>query len=116
MIKIGTSEKGVNESSKQLIADDKSVPEDSKIKLYNTVSQEVGDRIGLETHPSPAMKTSGTKETLPFQPKLSGALPNHDQEPPSRLAPQLLATSQQQPKSSKKKFYDTDTFNGSQKK
>lgn len=116
MMKTGISEEGVNESLRQLIADDKSVPEDSKMELYNTVSQEVEDLTGLKTHPSPAMDTSGAEETLPSQPEPSGTFPNHDQEPPSWLAPLLLAIGQQQPKSSKKKFLDPDTFDGSQKK
>ena len=102
MMKTGISEEKIIESLRQLIADDNSVLEDSKMELYNTVSQEVGDLIGLKTHPSPAMDTSGAKETIPSQPKLSGTFPNHDQEPPSWLAPLLLAINQQQPKSSKK--------------
>ena len=116
MMKTCISEERVNESLMKLIADDISASGDSKMELYNTVSQEVGDLSGLQTHPSPAMSTSGAEETLLSQPKPSGTFPNHDQEPPSWHAPLLLAISQQQPKSSKKKFLYADTFDGSQKK
>ena len=116
MKKTGISEEEVKDGLRQLISDDKAVHEDSKMELYNSVLQEVEDLIGSVTQPHSTMDTSGTEETLSFQPGPSGTSPNHDQEPPSWLATLLSAIGRQQPKASKKKFLDPDTFDGSQKK
>jgi hypothetical protein len=115
MKKSGTSEEGVKEGLRQLIAEEKNVPDDSKMELYNSVLQEVGDLIGLTTDSS-AMDTSDAEGKLPSQPKPSESSRDSQQEPPSWLAPLLSAIGQQQPKASKKKFLDPDTFDGSQKK
>ena len=106
--KTGISQEEVNNGLKQLIADDETVPEGSKMELYNSVLQEVEDLIGSATH------ASRRDETHPSQPRPGGKPPN--QEPPSWLAPLLSAIGQSQTKVSKKKFLDPDTFDGSQAK
>ena len=58
---------------------------------------------------------TSAEEALPSQPKPSEIYLNHDQEPPSWLAPLLLAISQQQHKFSKMKFLYSDAFDGTQK-
>ena len=108
MKKTGISQEEVNNGLKQLITDDQTVLEESKMELYNSVLQEVEDLIGSATH------ASRRDETHPSQPRPGGKPPN--QEPPSWLAPLLSAIGQSQTKVSKKKFLDPDTFDGSQAK
>ena len=63
MKKAGLSQEEVNEGLRQLITDDKDVPGDSKLELYNSVVQELEDLMGLTSHPSSAMDTA-CHETL----------------------------------------------------
>jgi hypothetical protein len=108
MKKTGISQEEVNNGLKQLITDDQTVLEESKMELYKSVLQEVEDLIGSATH------ASSRDKTHPSQPRPGGIPP--DQEPPSWLAPLLSAIGQSQTKVSKKKFLDPDTFDGSQTK
>ena len=118
MKKTGISEEEVNEDLRTLITNDNTVPEVSKMELFNSVLQEVGNLFDSVRSASSAMDTSETEDedTPPSQPTPVTTPHNHDQEPPSWLAPLLLAIGQHQPRSSKKKFLDPDTFDGSQKK
>ena len=117
MKKAGLSQEEVNDGLRQLITDDKDVPGDSKLELYNSVVQELEDLMGLTSHPSSAMDTASNEETLPSQPESSGRFAKQDQEPPSWLAPLLAAIGNNQSSGTrKKKFLDPDTFDGSQKK
>ena len=118
MKKTGISEEEVNEDLRTLITNDNTVPEVSRMELFNSVLQEVGNLFDSVRSASSAMDTSETEDenTPPSQPTPVTTPHNHDQEPPSWLAPLLLAIGQHQPRSSKKKFLDPDTFDGSQKK
>lgn len=118
MKKTGTSEEEVNEDLRTLITNDNTVPEVSKMELFNSVLQEVENLFDSVRSAPSAMDTSETEDedTPPSQPTPVITPRNHDQEPPAWLAPLLLAIGQHQPRSSKKKFLDPDTFDGSQKK
>lgn len=116
MKKASMSQEEINEGLKQLIANDNTIQESSRMDLFNSVLREFEDLIGLMARPSSPMDTSAKNAALSSHPESGGMTPSSNQEPPSWLAPLLSAIGQNQIRVTKKKFLDPDTFDGDQKK